>query len=557
MTRTRPTNNSLTRGRQKLLFVSILLLAFCNYSIAQDSDQDGVIDSIDLDDDNDGILDVNECTGPNQVTFEFKGTFGVIPVDSTGPCPGQQCFQNNTEDLQSPVAGYGYGDMNGEGRYAKTNNFYGPFLHVSGILWPDSLIGHTTGTADDAYLAVNGSTTQGVFYRETLTVPQNTTFEYGVWFHNANGAGGGAPEIEVVLKDAGDVVVATVTGGPLQPSDPFEWVEVKEPFNSGSGTTFTIEVRNVSTTAGGNDFAIDDVFFREVLPPLCDTDDDSIPNETDLDSDNDNCFDVIEAGHDDPDGDGILGTSPVTVDADGLVLGQGGYSGQQLAVLDSTDTEACCGPPGTSTDTDGDGLCDVIDPDDDNDGVPDGDDSEPLNKFACADTDGDTCDDCSSGTFDPSDDGTDTNGDGFCDAGCIESLCDDGDPLTENDIEFLAPDSTVCIPCAGTPLNCEGLIISLDIAPVVFWENTPVDLSSVLDISYSNGDPVTGTGIFNLLDSEGEILIAGASEIPFNLPIGGTYTLEYQYTETDAGSGSVTCTDSASVTFKLMSNDCE
>ena len=45
----------------------------------------------------------------------------------------------------------------------------------------------------------------------------------------------------------------------------------------------------------------------------------------DLDSDNDGCLDVIEAGFDDADADGILGTSPIQTDGEGLVVGQGGY----------------------------------------------------------------------------------------------------------------------------------------------------------------------------------------------------------------------------------------
>ena len=72
---------------------------------------------------------------------------------------------------------------------------------------------------------------------------------------------------------------------------------------------------------------------------------------------------------------------------------------------------------GDGIDTDGDGLCDKGDPDDDNDGILDGEDWAPLNPYACIDSDGDTCDDCVSGAFDPANDGNDTDGDGLCDAG--------------------------------------------------------------------------------------------------------------------------------------------
>ncbi|MBX9807392.1 MAG: gliding motility protein, partial [Flavobacteriaceae bacterium] len=52
-----------------------------------------------------------------------------------------------------------------------------------------------------------------------------------------------------------------------------------------------------------------------------DTDADGIPNYRDLDSDKDLCSDVIEAGFTDPDGDGIIGNLPITVDINGLVSG--------------------------------------------------------------------------------------------------------------------------------------------------------------------------------------------------------------------------------------------
>ena len=52
-----------------------------------------------------------------------------------------------------------------------------------------------------------------------------------------------------------------------------------------------------------------------------DLDADGIQNFRDLDSDKDVCSDVIEAGFTDPDGDGKFGTSPLTVDLGGLIIG--------------------------------------------------------------------------------------------------------------------------------------------------------------------------------------------------------------------------------------------
>ncbi len=56
---------------------------------------------------------------------------------------------------------------------------------------------------------------------------------------------------------------------------------------------------------------------------------------------------------------------------------------------------------------------DQADTDGDNRG--DACDSDPADRNVCADTDADGCDDCSLGTFDPANDGPDSDGDGLCD----------------------------------------------------------------------------------------------------------------------------------------------
>ncbi|MBW8242925.1 hypothetical protein K1F50_08950 [Muricauda oceani] len=59
---------------------------------------------------------------------------------------------------------------------------------------------------------------------------------------------------------------------------------------------------------------------------IADSDNDTFLNYTSNDSDSDGCYDTLEAGFTDPDGDGYLGNSPVTINASGLVMGQGGYT---------------------------------------------------------------------------------------------------------------------------------------------------------------------------------------------------------------------------------------
>ncbi len=59
---------------------------------------------------------------------------------------------------------------------------------------------------------------------------------------------------------------------------------------------------------------------------VTDTDSDDIYDAYELDSDNDGCYDVIEASFTDPDNDGYLGNSPVSVNGNAIVTGQGGYT---------------------------------------------------------------------------------------------------------------------------------------------------------------------------------------------------------------------------------------
>jgi hypothetical protein len=82
-------------------------------------------------------------------------------------------------------------------------------------------------------------------------------------------------------------------------------------------------------------------------------------------------------------------------------------------------------------DDEGDGDPDCTDPDDDNDGIDDGPDTDPFDPFVCGDSDGDTCEDCDTGTSDPANDGPDLDGDGLCDNGDPDAD-GDGDPATSD-----------------------------------------------------------------------------------------------------------------------------
>jgi hypothetical protein len=148
-----------------------------------------------------------------------------------------------------------------------------------------------------------------------------------------------------------------------------------------------------------------------------DADGDGISDEED------NCPNTANSSQSDYDGDGVGNACDSDIDNDGVTNNNDDDDYDPYACSDD-DGDTCddCsngsyGPDNDGWDYDGDGACDLGDDDDDNDGVADSQDSDENNEFACLDSDYDSCDDCSSGTFSPGNDGPDADGDGICDAG--------------------------------------------------------------------------------------------------------------------------------------------
>ena len=159
-----------------------------------------------------------------------------------------------------------------------------------------------------------------------------------------------------------------------------------------------------------------------------DTDDDGDGVEDDVDLDDRDRFRCVDTDEDGCD-DCVSGTFDPS--ADGVDSDGDG----------SCDSGDVCVGDDSSGDLDEDGVCDDVDTDVDGDGVEDDVDSDDRDRFRCVDTDEDGCDDCVSGTFDPSADGVDSDGDGVCDTGDVCPGEDDAVDLNED----------------GVPDGCDGV----------------------------------------------------------------------------------------------------
>jgi hypothetical protein len=200
------------------------------------------------------------------------------------------------------------------------------------------------------------------------------------------------------------------------------------------------------------------------LDPTTDSDDTDASVCTDADGDT--CDDCSQIGAPDPDDDGtdtdLDGTCDLTdLDDDGDCYPD---ADEATCGTDSTDDGS------TPTDIDSDCVCDDLDTciDLDGDGLGNGTggnagcavittDSDDGDVNVCTDSDGDSCDDCESGAFDPDDDGLDLDNDGLCDDGDADgdgeeapTDCDDGDASINTSADEV---------CDEIDQDCDGSII--------------------------------------------------------------------------------------------------
>jgi len=117
----------------------------------------------------------------------------------------------------------------------------------------------------------------------------------------------------------------------------------------------------------------------------------------------------------DTDGDGACNVGDLDDDGDSIVDGE-----DNCSLLSNVD----------QNNFDGDAFGDLCDADIDNDGALNALDSNDLNPLVCSDNDNDLCDDCSQGVFNINNDGVDTDGNGVCN---VSDQDDDGDGILDAD----------------------------------------------------------------------------------------------------------------------------
>lgn len=184
----------------------------------------------------------------------MAGNYGNVNLVQHGDFEGGT--NNTSNDFTSdyiPGAGGSWGLLSNEGQYAVSTN---PNLtHTNFVSCAD----HTSGSGN--MLVANGSHTPNTtVWRQTVTVTPNTGYLFSFWATNVvNNPAVSYLQLYINNVPIGDTNVTTTA---------CSWGEIGSLWNSGAATTATLEIVNHSTTASGNDFAVDDIFFGEVCTSM-------------------------------------------------------------------------------------------------------------------------------------------------------------------------------------------------------------------------------------------------------------------------------------------------
>ncbi|MGV3696580.1 T9SS type B sorting domain-containing protein [Flavobacterium sp.] len=361
-------------------------------SCAEDYDNDGVNNNVDLDNDNDGITNCTESYGNQNFNLAntAAGTIAIGPY--TNSYIGSVSFSGAAAPSPTPISGNAAGDFVTEAAIGIGNAVS---YTVSNFSSPLSISLEYASAANAADLfSLSTELRISCPINKTLTVlnPNNQLlidtnydgiFESGVTEFSSfevrirlNGtvplvAGSGTFSVKghlidsmivtnVNLSDTNTSRVAlrlTATcipkdydGDGIVDQNDYDTDNDGIPDRTESQGQNVLALSNVDVNRDG----IDDVFNSGIVP--ADTDNDSVPNYLDLDSDNDGIHDLDETGFNltDTDSNGVI---------DSGNFGTNGF----LNTIESSPDSGVLNASNTLADSDGDGIYNAIELDSDND----------------------------------------------------------------------------------------------------------------------------------------------------------------------------------------------
>ncbi len=315
-----------------------------------DTDGDGNPDIVDIDDDNDGVLDVNECGVVfNQVFPTTEGNTNTLSgwtVGGTSASSG--AWTSGVGKINLSASGLEFRrDQSTISTITKSFTNLPANLKVSfsNIYWYNTA---ETGSISTGILNLK---LDGVTY---ATINTGTVHGFAPTITVANGATSNLTKLETVST--------------ISTKSALSNLEIMLPNAIIASAALQIEF-----VAGSDGAEVDDIGFSAITLSSCstDTDSDGVINTLDLDSDGDGCADAIEANSSYTAKSTTAYPIGTDTNANGLL---DDYESTPAGTINYTSTYsnyALINTINACLDTDGDGIPNLFDLDDDNDGVLD------------------------------------------------------------------------------------------------------------------------------------------------------------------------------------------
>ncbi len=212
---------------------------------------------------------IDECaiiSGDNLINVADEGTFGTFPAGTSANTgaptePYPDVTPDFTYVLPNPAV---FTPLDGE--YTVQNIMNNSMSAEIGAWW--RIADHTIGNETGRMMIVNGFNPGAVFFRDTIQVKPNTNYLFRSWILNLFRVNGYPnPELGVqILDENGGVLYSAILGAliPVNTNAP-EWKEIGTVINSRNNTSLTVEFLSEGPEVVGNDYAIDDIAFNEIL----------------------------------------------------------------------------------------------------------------------------------------------------------------------------------------------------------------------------------------------------------------------------------------------------
>jgi len=179
---------------------------------------------------------------PNDITYYFNAKVTDANLIVNGDfSAGNTGF---ITDYHFSTQGYPEGDY---GIVANPNTWHNGF---------SACTDHTSGSGN--MMIVNGSAVLNmVVWKQTINVTPHTNYAFATWIMSAISTNPAQLQFSINDKNLSGMISA--------PGTTCNWTQFYTTWNSGNSTTATIAIVNQNLQAAGNDFALDDISFAEVL----------------------------------------------------------------------------------------------------------------------------------------------------------------------------------------------------------------------------------------------------------------------------------------------------